>query len=171
MWAGEEQAGEKTMRKRRENKTMADYENLRDEMIRDKVREVVAENPGNALEALEEIGFIWFDDDYPSEEEEENGARPENDPTNLDLLTGLIFYHEFERNLPELITHLTRACQFEDDLPRFSEIAWEFYYGTQADGYHALAALQEIFAEDSDKRTIIDYLISVVKGDQEEVAI
>jgi hypothetical protein len=207
---------------------MEDYANLRDEMIRDKVRETVRKNPGNALEALEKIGFTWFDDDGPSEEEEENAARPENDrqrqlvsyfegkaplsagvisaflgeheaeepnyplirryfraanqplkklilvglendPTNLDLLTGLIFYHEFERNLPELITYLTRACQLEDDLSRFSEIAHEFYYSTQADDYHALAALQEIFAEGSDKRKIVDFLISEAKGDQEEV--
>jgi hypothetical protein len=217
------------MKKRIKNKFMKYYEKLQDEMIRDNVEEAVRENPGNVQEALEEIGFTWFDDEYPSEEEEENGAVPENDrqrqlvsyfegkaplsaavisallgeheaeepnyplirryfraanpplkklilaglendPTNLDLLTDLIFFHEFERNLPELITHLTRACQLEDDLQRFSEIALEFYYGTQADGYHALAALQEIFAEGSDKRKIIDYLISeAASGGQEEI--
>lgn len=201
----------------------AEFENLRDEMIRDKISEAVRENPGNYGEALEDIGFTWFDDEYPSEEEEENGAMPENDrqrflvsyfegkaplseavitaflsehkaeepnyplirryfrvanqplkkciffglendPTNLDLLTDLIFFHEFERNLPELITHLTRACQLENDLQRFSEIARVFYYGTLADGYHALAALKEIFAKDSDKWKIIDYLICEAAG-------
>ena len=49
---------------------------LRDEMIMDKVREAIAENPGNVREALEEIGFTWFDDDCPSEEDEEKAARP-----------------------------------------------------------------------------------------------
>lgn len=44
----------------------------------------------------------------------------------------------------------------EDDLQRFSEIAREFYYGTLTDGYHALAALLEIFYKDSDKREIIE---------------
>lgn len=206
---------------------MKGYENLRDEMIRDKVREAVAENPGNVQKALEEIGFTWFDDEYPSEEEEENAAWPENDrqrqlvsyfegkvplsaavisaflgehearepnyplirryfraanqplkklilaglenkPTNLDFLTDLIFFHEFESNLPELITHLTRSCRLEDDPQLFSEIAWEFYDGTQLDGYHALAALQEIFAEGSDKRKIIDYLVAEAAGDGQE---
>ncbi|MBU0480205.1 MAG: hypothetical protein KKG47_03770 [Proteobacteria bacterium] len=208
---------------------MKDYEKLRAEMIRDKVRKAVAENPGNVRESLEDIGFTWFDDEYPSEEDEEKVAVPEidrqwqlvsyfegqaplsaavitaflneheaeesnyplirryfraanqplkklilagleNDPTNLALLTDLIFFHEFERNLSELITHLTRACRLEDDPQRFSEIAREFHDTTQADGYHALAALQEIFAEGSDKRTIIDYLIAEAAGnDQEEM--
>ncbi|MDW7771615.1 MAG: hypothetical protein SCH71_01875 [Desulfobulbaceae bacterium] len=206
-----------------------EFANLRNEMIRDKVSEAVRDNPGNYREALEDIGFTWFDDEYPSEEEEENAAVPvndrqrflvsyfeeqvllseavinallsehkaeklndplirryfrtankplkklilaglENDPTNLDLLTDLIFFHEFERNLPQLITHLTRACRLENDLQRFSEITREFYYGTLADSYHALAALQEIFDKDSDKRKIIDYLISeAASNDQEEI--
>jgi hypothetical protein len=94
----------------------------------------------------------------------------ENDSTNLDLLNDLIFFHEFERNLLQLITHLTKACRLEDDLPRFSEIAREFYYGTLTDGYHALAALLEIFYKDSDKQEIIDYLIfEATSTDQEEV--
>lgn len=206
-----------------------EFANLRNEMTRDKVREAVRDNPGNYREALEEIGFTWFDDDCPSEETEEKAAQPENnrqwqlvsyfegkarlsdavitaflsehkaeepnyplirryfraanqplkklilaglecDPTNLDLLTDLIFFHEFERNLPELITHLTIACRLEDEPQRFSDIAREFYYGTLADGYHALAALQEIFDKDSDKRKIVDFLISeAASNDQEEI--
>jgi hypothetical protein len=206
-----------------------EFANLRDEMIMDKAREAVAESPGNVRDALEEIGFTWFDDDCPSEEDEEKAARAENnrqrqlvayfegkaqlseavitaflsehkaeesnyplirryfraanqplkklilaglenDSTNLDLLIDLIFFHEFERNLPELITHLTKACRLEDDPQRFSDIAREFYHGTLADGYHALAALQEIFDKDSDKWKIIDYLISeAASSDQEEI--
>lgn len=213
----------------KKDKFSEEYANLRDEMIRDKARKAIAENQGNEREALEEIGFTWFDDDCPSEEDEEKAARPENnrqrqlvsyfdgkaglseavittflsehkaeepnypligryfravnqplkklilaglesDPTNLDLLTDLIFFHEFERNLPELITHLTKACRLEDDPQRFSAIAREFYYATQADGYHALAALQEIFDKDSDKRKIVDFLISeAANNDQEEI--
>ncbi len=206
-----------------------EFANLRDEMNRDKVSEAIRENPGNSRESLEDIGFTWFDDEYPSEEEEETAAVPENDrqrflvayfegktplseavinaflsehqaeepnyplirryfraanqplkklilaglendPTNLDLLTGLIFFHEFERNLPQLITHLTKACRLEDNLQRFSEIARVFYYGTLADGYDALAALHEILDQDSDKWKIIDYLISeAASGGQEEI--
>lgn len=114
--------------------------NLRDEMIRDSVREAIAENPGNVREA------------------------------NLDLLADLIFLHEFDRNLQELIAHLTKACQLEDDPQRSSAIAQEFYYTTQADGYHALAALQEISEKDSGKREIVEFLISeAVNGGQEVI--
>jgi hypothetical protein len=205
-----------------------EFANLRDEIVRDKTREAIAENPGNVREALEEIGFTWFDDVCPSEEDEEKAARPENDrqrllvsyfegkaplseavltaflsehaaeepnyplirryfravnqplmklilaglasdPIDLDLLTDLIFFHEFDRNLPELITHLTKACQLEDDPQRFSAIAQEFYHGTHADGYHALAALQEIFDNDFDKRKIVEFLISESVNDGQEV--
>lgn len=195
------------------------YEELQDEIILDKVKDAFAKGPLNYREGLEDSGFTWFDDDYPSEEDEERTAVPENDrqrllvsyfagktelsaailhalsteknseepnyplirkyfraanhnlktlilfglqndPTNLDLLTDFVFFHEFERNLPELIKHLTNACRLEDDPQKFSEIAREFYYATQADGYHALYALRDIFAEGSDKRKIIDFLIS-----------
>ena len=201
------------------DKSAEEYEKLRDEIIRDKVNEIFATEPGNYRNALEEIGFTWHDDESPSEEEEENAAVPENDrqrllvsyfegraepsvsmvdallaeknaeepnyplvrkyfrarnrplkalilfglqndPTNFDLLTDLFFFNDFDRNLPELIEHLTKACQLEDDPRKFSEIALEFYYNTQQDGYDALAALKDIFAEDSGKRKVIDFLIN-----------
>lgn len=75
----------------------------------------------------------------------------------------LVFFNEFERDLAELIEYFTTACQQTDDMQQFSEIAMEFYYGTRADGYNALAALHDIFEEGSDKRKIIDYLISEEK--------
>ena len=51
---------------------------IEDEIIRDKVREVFRDNPNNPIEALKDLGFTWHDDDYPSEEDEENSASPEN---------------------------------------------------------------------------------------------
>lgn len=84
----------------------------------------------------------------------------QNAPTNFDLLTDLILFNEFDRNLPELIEHLTNACRLEDDLQKFSEIALEFYFCTRQDNYNALAALKEIFDKDSDKGKVIDFLIS-----------
>ncbi|MDD3619669.1 MAG: hypothetical protein PHX57_09790 [Desulfobulbaceae bacterium] len=93
----------------------------------------------------------------------------ENDPTNLDLLADLIFFYEFERKLQELITHLTKACRLKDDLPRFFDKEREFYHRTRADGYNALAALLEIFDEDSDKRKIVDFLISEAANSEEEM--
>lgn len=55
-----------------------ELDEIEDEIIRDKIREVFRDNPNNPMEALEEIGFTWHDDAYPSEEEEENAAVPEN---------------------------------------------------------------------------------------------
>ena len=93
-----------------------------------------------------------------------------HDPTNFDLLTDFIYFHEFERNLPELIERLTLACRQVDDLQTFSEIALEFYYSTQPDGYDALYALRDIFDTGSDKRKIIDFLISEQAGqDQDDI--
>lgn len=84
----------------------------------------------------------------------------ENDPANPELLTDLVFFNEFHRDLPELIDHFTRACTTVDDLQVFSEIAQEFYDSTAADGYDALYTLRDLFEEGADKRKIIDYLIN-----------
>ena len=64
--------------KKPDESVLDDFEEIEDEIIRDKVREVFRDNPNNPMEALEDIGFTWYDDDYPSEEDEENSAVPEN---------------------------------------------------------------------------------------------
>jgi len=56
-----------------------EFMKLKNEIVRDKVNEVFRENPENYREALSEIGFEWFDDDYPDEIEEENNAIVQND--------------------------------------------------------------------------------------------
>ena len=212
----------------KKDKFSKEYEKLRDEMIRDKIKEAVAGNPADYREALEEIGFTWFDDDYPSEEEEESAAVPENDrqrllvscfegrtevsaaileallaerkaeapnyplirkyfrdanahlknlilfgleskPADFDLLTDLVFFNEFDRNLPELIGHFVNACRITNDPQKFSEIAREFYYSTKGDGYDALAALRAIFDKGSAKRKIIDFLIKEHQRQEQEI--
>ena len=204
-----------------------EYRSLKEEIFRDKIKEVFEKDPDNYREALEEIGFTWHDDEYPSEEDEENVAEPvndrqrllvsyfegkvklstavldalqaernfeepnyplirkyfrvanphlkalilfglKNDPTNFDILTDLIFFNEFERNLPELIEHLKRACRLEDDLQKFSEIALEFHYSTQWDGYNALYALRDMFDENFGKRKIIDFQINEQNNQNQE---
>jgi len=64
--------------KKPENSLQGDLDGIEDEIIGDKVREVFREKPNNLMDALEEIGFTWYDDDYPSEEDEENSAVPRN---------------------------------------------------------------------------------------------
>lgn len=93
----------------------------------------------------------------------------ESNPANSDLLTDLVFFNEFNHDLPELVDLFIRACTITDDLQEFSEIALEFYYSALADGYDALYALRDIFAAGSDKRKIIDYLIMETNhNDREE---
>ena len=205
------------------NKHAEDYEELQMEFIRDKIEKVFKKDPANYREGLEDIGFTWFDDGYPSEKNEEASAVPENDnqrllveyfegkveftdsmigilhaerhldnpnyplirkffragnsrlknliihglkkdPTNIELLSDLAFFHEFNNILPELIEQFTKACKLETDLQKFSELAQEFYYGVIEDGYDALQALRHIFNVGSDKRKIVDFLLSEIQN-------
>lgn len=93
----------------------------------------------------------------------------EKDPTNPDFLSDLSFFHEFSNMLPELIDHYMRACRMENDLQKFSELVQNFYYGTIEDGYDALQTLRNFFDEESDKRKIIDFLISEHKTQDDQV--
>jgi hypothetical protein len=81
-------------------------------------------------------------------------------PERIDLLSDLSYFHEFENILSLLISHYTRACFNEMNLQVFAELADDFYYATKPDGYEALIALRELFAPDTEKRKIVDFLIS-----------
>jgi hypothetical protein len=83
--------------------------------------------------------------------------------TSIDLLSDLAFFHEFENSLRLLITHYTRACTEEMDLQAFSELAQDFYFATNPDGYEALDALRDLFESHKEKRKVIDFLISEAK--------
>ena len=84
----------------------------------------------------------------------------DNYPGRIDLLSDLSFFHEFENILSLLITYYTQACVDQADLDTFSELAKDFYYSTNLDGYEAYYALRELFEPDTDKRKIIDFLIA-----------
>lgn len=84
----------------------------------------------------------------------------DNYPGRIDLLSDLSFFHEFENILSILITYYTRSCVDQANLDTFSELAKDFYYSTNPDGYEALYALRELFKPDTDKRKIIDFLIA-----------
>ena len=78
----------------------------------------------------------------------------------IDLLSDLTLFHEFENILSTLISYYTRACVDQQNLETFSELAKDFYYATSPDGYEALYTLRELFEPDTDKRKIIEFLIS-----------
>ena len=84
----------------------------------------------------------------------------DNYPNRIDLLSDLSFFHEFENILSILITYYTQACVDQGNLVTFSELAKDFYYSTNPDGYEAYYALRELFEPDTDKRKIIDFLIA-----------
>jgi hypothetical protein len=80
--------------------------------------------------------------------------------THIDLLSDLVYFHEYENVLRELIARYSVACEKEDDLSKFNEIAQDFYYSTTPDGYDALHALRELFSSNTQKREIIELLIT-----------
>ena len=84
----------------------------------------------------------------------------DNYPARIDLLSDLVFFHEFENILNILITYYTKACIDQENLETFSELAKDFYYSTNPDGYEAYYALRELFEPETDKRKIIDVLIA-----------
>lgn len=81
-------------------------------------------------------------------------------PGRIDLLSDLAFFNEFDNVLSPLITHYTQACIEQQNLNTFSKLAEDFYYATSPDGYEAYYALRELFEPESDKRKIIEFLIS-----------
>lgn len=81
-------------------------------------------------------------------------------PGRIDLLSDLTYFHEFENILTTLISYYTRACVNQVNLETFTELAQDFYYATNPDGYEALYALRELFEPHTEKRKIIDFLIS-----------
>lgn len=94
----------------------------------------------------------------------------DNYPGRIDLLSDLSFFHEFENILSILITYYTQACVDEENLDTFSELAKDFYYSTNPDGYEAYYALRELFEPKTDKRKIIDFLIAEEKDAANKVS-
>ena len=94
----------------------------------------------------------------------------DNYPGRIDLLSDLSFFHEFENILSTLITYCTRACMEQTNLEIFSELAEDFYYTTNPDGYEAYHALRDLFEPGSDKRRIVDFLIREQKEAEREAS-
>jgi hypothetical protein len=61
-----------------------------------------------------------------------------------------------------------QACVDQENLQTFGELAREFYWATNPDGYEALHALRELCAQHREKRTIIDFLIEEMEAEASE---
>jgi len=67
------------MSKKKKDKTIEEYEKLKNKIVMDKVDEIFRTQPNNYISALEEIGFTYYEDDYDDNEEiEEANAKPKN---------------------------------------------------------------------------------------------
>jgi hypothetical protein len=84
----------------------------------------------------------------------------QKNPTNIYLLNDLAYFHEFENILEILIDHFISACKQENNIGNFSEMVEEFYYSTLYDGYDAIAQLQQMFPDGTEKREFIDLFVS-----------
>lgn len=79
-------------------------------------------------------------------------------PVSYELLSDLAYYHEFEGILRLLVDHFMIACEKQENLEVFSEIAQDFYYATAPDGFDAFYELRERFSVGTRKRAVIDFL-------------
>ncbi len=76
-------------------------------------------------------------------------------PADIGLLSDLAFFHEFKNILSELIGCYLIACDHEQDLKNFEQLALQFYYDTDPDGFDALYELSEKYGPASDKGKIV----------------
>jgi hypothetical protein len=66
------------MIKKDKDSVLDNYEELKREIIREKVNKTFRNHPKNYVAKLEELGFTYYEDDDDSEEIEEKNAKPEN---------------------------------------------------------------------------------------------
>jgi hypothetical protein len=87
------------MSKKKKDKTIEEYEKLRNKIAMDKVDEIFRTQPDNYISALEEIGFTYYEDDFDDNEEiEEANAKPENQNQK-----DLVAYFNGEKELSDRI--------------------------------------------------------------------
>ena len=77
-------------------------------------------------------------------------------PTDVGLLNDLGFFHEFRNILGDLIRLYLKACEKEQDMSSFEELAVNFYYDTEPDGFDALYELEQQITPGTDKAKIIE---------------
>jgi hypothetical protein len=70
--------GKIEMGKKDKNSIVDDYKKIKNEIIYDKVNEIIRNHPDNFIAKMEEIGFEYFEDEVDYEEKEEKKAKPEN---------------------------------------------------------------------------------------------
>jgi hypothetical protein len=97
-----------------------DYEKIKREIVFEKTAKAIKKDPKNWIKQLEDIG----------------------------LLSDLAFLHEFKNLLSELIGYYLIACDHEQNFKNFEQLALQFYYDTDPDGFDALYELSEKYGPD-----------------------
>jgi len=108
------------MSKKKKDKTIEEYEKLRNKIAMDKVDEIFRTQPDSYISALEEIGFTYYEDDYDDDEEmEEVNAKPENQNQK-----DLVAYFQGQRELSDKIlqTFLEERDTENPNLPLIRKI-------------------------------------------------
>jgi hypothetical protein len=205
------------MGKHDKHKDHNEYDDFESNSTIDEVSHIFKEHPRDYISRLEEMGFVYHDDEIDEEKNEEAVAKPENknqrdlvaffnddislsdeivekyleemrcpdpnyplfrkyfrqankhllslilqglnrDPVLIELLNDLTYFHEYQNILTTVIEHYTVACDLQENLETFSELAMDFYYATAADGYDALYALKKRYPIGSKKRVIVNFL-------------
>ena len=131
-----------------------DYEKIKREIVFEKVAKAIKEDPKNWIKQVEDLGFEYFDDGYGDEEElEEKLAKPENPNQEL-----LVDYFEGDMELSDQM--------LDAFLTDFEQLALQFYYDTDLDGFDALYELSEKYGPDSDKGNIVREILRGKKPNQ-----
>jgi hypothetical protein len=85
----------------------------------------------------------------------------ELDPVSNELLSDLAYFHGFQNQLNLLIKYYSQACEKQEDLNAFTELAKDFYEAVIPDGFNAYYALRDLFNSDTDRRKVVDFLVEV----------
>jgi len=93
----------------------------------------------------------------------------ERNPADIGFLSDLAFFHEFKNILSELIGYYLIGCEHEKDLRNFEELALNFYYDTEPDGFDALYELGEKYGPDSDKGKIVRGIIRKQESEPDSI--
>lgn len=74
-----------------------------------------------------------------------------SDPTNVELLSDLNFFNEFNQILNEVIRAHIKACKLQSDRKKFNELAEMFYFATKPYEYDSFEVLNKLFDKDVKK--------------------
>ena len=90
-------------------------------------------------------------------------------PGDIGLLSDLVFFHEFNSILSELIRFYLIACDHEQNLKDFEQLALQFFYDTDPDGFDALYELSEKYGPASDKGKIVREILRRQKSEPDSI--